>query len=296
MSNINLTKDRNRVLIGRVGVDGTSTVSVLAEADFAIGNRHKLFIVTPNPEFVVFADKNLWFKNVLNSADIAIPDGVGLILAARLRGKKLKRITGVDLMEAMCKQAVEKNRKVYLLGGAPGAAKKIADNFGIKNLELRIRINKASQGNTFRMVGCNHSGSELGLSRSEILASEGFSNFLADEGGDLVMDEKTGEWSEKSEKTISDVVARINKFKPDYLFVAFGMGKQEKFIFDNLDKLNTKVAMGVGGAFEYLSGNIRRAPLFIRKVGFEWLFRLLIQPWRWKRQLGLLKFCCLALS
>ena len=51
-----------------------------------------------------------------------------------------------------------------------------------------------------------------------------------------------------------------------------------------------KVFMGVGGAFDYISGKIPRAPVFIRELGFEWLFRLVIQPWRIKRQLSLLRF------
>jgi len=76
----------------------------------------------------------------------------------------------------------------------------------------------------------------------------------------------------------------------DLLFVAFGMGKQEKFIYENLDKLPTKVAMGVGGAFDYISGNVKRAPIWMRQLGLEWLFRLIIQPWRIKRQVNLFKF------
>lgn len=77
------------------------------------------------------------------------------------------------------------------------------------------------------------------------------------------------------------------------LFVAFGPPKQEKWIAKNLQKLNVKVAMGVGGAFDFLSGKIPRAPLLIRRIGLEWLLRLVIQPWRVKRQLSLLKYLVL---
>lgn len=76
----------------------------------------------------------------------------------------------------------------------------------------------------------------------------------------------------------------------DLLFVAFGPPKQEKWIYNNLSKLDVKVAMGVGGSFDYLSGRIARSPRWIRNLGGEWLFRLVIQPWRIKRQLRLLKF------
>jgi N-acetylglucosaminyldiphosphoundecaprenol N-acetyl-beta-D-mannosaminyltransferase len=76
----------------------------------------------------------------------------------------------------------------------------------------------------------------------------------------------------------------------DVLFVAFGSPKQEKWIYDNLSYLPVKMAVGVGGAFDFISGRVPRAPLFVRKAGLEWLFRLAIQPWRIKRQLALLEF------
>lgn len=78
--------------------------------------------------------------------------------------------------------------------------------------------------------------------------------------------------------------------KMDILFVAFGHPKQEEWIYQNLDKLQVKAAMGVGGAFDYISGEISRAPWIVQFLGFEWLFRLIKQPWRWKRQLALLEF------
>ena len=76
----------------------------------------------------------------------------------------------------------------------------------------------------------------------------------------------------------------------DILFVAFGHPKQEIWIADNLDKIPVKVAMGVGGAFDYLSGSVPRAPKWVRGLGFEWLFRLIIQPRRIKRQFALIKY------
>lgn len=82
----------------------------------------------------------------------------------------------------------------------------------------------------------------------------------------------------------------------DLLFVALGHLKQEKWIALNLEKIPVHVAMGVGGAFDYLSGDVSRAPEVLRGLGFEWLFRLFIQPWRIKRQLVLFKYLWLLLS
>ena len=101
------------------------------------------------------------------------------------------------------------------------------------------------------------------------------------------------EWSDKLLKLPKLLRLPI---KVDILFVAFGAPKQEKWIYENLEKLPVRVAIGVGGAFDYISGNIPRAPVFIRKIGFEWLFRLIAQPWRIKRQLALLKFAFLVLK
>lgn len=78
--------------------------------------------------------------------------------------------------------------------------------------------------------------------------------------------------------------------KLDILFVAFGHPKQEKWISKNLPGLPIKVAMGAGGAFDFLSGKVPRGPLWIRNLGLEWLFRLAVQPWRIKRQLSLIKY------
>ena len=76
----------------------------------------------------------------------------------------------------------------------------------------------------------------------------------------------------------------------DILFVAFGHPKQEYWIAENLEKIPVKVAMGVGGAFDYISGRVPRAPNWIRSLGLEWLFRLILQPWRVKRQLALIRY------
>ncbi len=76
----------------------------------------------------------------------------------------------------------------------------------------------------------------------------------------------------------------------DMLFVALGSPKQEKWIAKNLSNLPVTSAMGVGGAFDFLSGSVPRAPKIMRSIGLEWLFRLIIQPWRFKRQKALPMF------
>jgi len=82
----------------------------------------------------------------------------------------------------------------------------------------------------------------------------------------------------------------LNSKKVDILFVAFGSPKQEIWISENLKSLPAKIAIGVGGSFDFISGRVPRAPKVIRSLGLEWLFRLIIEPWRLKRQLSLIKF------
>ena len=82
----------------------------------------------------------------------------------------------------------------------------------------------------------------------------------------------------------------ITYTKPHLLLVAFGSPYQEKWIWKNKAKFKGIVCMGVGGSFDYLSGKIQRPLPIIQKFGFEWLYRLIIQPWRLKRQLKLLIF------
>ena len=82
----------------------------------------------------------------------------------------------------------------------------------------------------------------------------------------------------------------ITYTKPHLLLVAFGSPYQEKWIWKNKAKFKGIVCMGVGGSFDYLSGKILRPSPIIQKHGLEWLYRLIIQPWRLKRQLKLLIF------
>jgi len=189
--------------------------------------QKKCYIVTPNPEILVIASKDVRYKKVLNNADLALIDGVGILIAGKVMGVDFQnRITGVGLLENVCKRTAEKPITVGFLGGRPGVAEKASECLKRKYPGLKVAFAKEEM---------------------PILAS-------------------------------------------DILFVAFGSPKQEFWIAENLQKLPVKVVVGVGGAFDMISGEVSRAPLWVRKIGFEWLFRLIIQPWRLKRQLRLLVF------
>lgn len=208
-------------------------------------SSEKYYIVTPNPEIVMFAQKDPHYKKILNEAKIALPDGIGIFLASALFGYPFKeRITGVDFMEELCKRSSISPVTVGFLGGRDGVAVLTANCLKKKYPWLKV-----------------------------VFAGE--------------------EWDKNSKFKIQN-----SKFKQgiDILFVAFGHPRQEEWIYENLDKLPVKVAMGVGGAFDYISGQVKRAPFMVRAMGFEWLYRLINEPWRWRRQLALPRFVWLVLK
>lgn len=154
------------------------------------------------------------------------------------------RVTGVDYMIELSRIASEQGISVYLLGsGFSDVAAKTA--VGLKKILPNLQI-----------AGF-HPGSEI----SELSDN----NFALSVNGIL------------NKKIIEDVNASQAKI----LFVAFGMGKQEKWIDEFLPQMpSVKIAVGVGGAFDFISGTIKRAPLFLREIGLEWLYRLVRQPAR----------------
>ncbi|MCG2693797.1 WecB/TagA/CpsF family glycosyltransferase [Candidatus Parcubacteria bacterium] len=218
-----------------VRIDDFGEKEVLEKCKSAIAGGKKLFISTPNPEILLLANKDENFKNILNSADINIPDGAGLRLGAKIQKKNLKhRLTGTDLMGHLAKMAEEMGLGIYLLGAEQGIARKAGEN--LKKILPKLNILGAESGGKFE------------------------------------------NWDNRV------IIEHINAVKPDILFVALGQGRQEKWIFENLPKLaSVKIAVGVGGSFDFYSGRIPRAPKWMRRLGLEWLYRLFREPRRIKR-------------
>lgn len=138
-------------------------------------------------------------------------------------------------------------------------------------------------------------GTDLMLKVCELAAQEGYSvSFLGGQNGVVFDAAKVLQQKFPGLKIVwlvEDIPPSTLYFPPsDLLFVAFGAPHQEKWIHQNLPHLPVKVAMGVGGAFDFVSGKIKRAPVFVQRSGLEWLWRLILQPWRIRRQLALFKF------
>ena len=87
----------------------------------------------------------------------------------------------------------------------------------------------------------------------------------------------------KFENLDIDFKFKIKNLKFDMVFACQGMVKQEEWIWENKDKYDGALWMGIGGSLDYLSGFIQRAPLLIRLIGFEWAWRLVTKPGHWRR-------------
>ena len=193
-------------------------------------------LYTPNPEMVMAACSDASLMNVINSADLVVPDGIGIVLASRITGQHIKeRVAGCDLIYALFNEIKNTGKTVYLLGGKPGVAELAAKNMCIKFQGLDI-------------IGCHH-----------------------------------GYFSPEQEPALLDEIIRL---KPDILLVGMGMVRQEKWIHNNRD-LPVRLAAGVGGSIDIMAGTVKRAPIILRRMGLEWLYRLISQPRRAHRMLKL---------
>ena len=98
---------------------------------------------------------------------------------------------------------------------------------------------------------------------------------------------RNGYFNKDDEKQI---IEEIKKSGADILLVGLGAPKQEKWIYDHITFTGAKVCIGVGGSFDVMSGNVKRAPKIFCKLGLEWFYRLITQPTRIKRMMRLPKF------
>lgn len=201
-------------------------------------NDDQLFIVNINPLIALNYYHNAEIKALINKEKIVIPDGEGIVLVSKLKGGNIeKRITGIDLMLAICEKAASQNKTIYLYGAKEGVAIKVKETLEKNYSKIKI-------------VGWMN----------------GF---------------------EKQDKVIKD----IKNKKPDIVFVGLGSPLQEEFIIKNKSKLkDVKIFMPVGGSFDVISGNLKRAPKIIQAIKLEWLYRMFKEPKRFKGIIKLIQF------
>ena len=205
----------------------------LAWIEAAVAERTPRQVCTANPEFVMLAQRDAAFRAVLQRADLVLPDGVGLLWAARRLGARLpERVAGSDLIDRLAERGAARGWRIFYLGAAEGVAA------------------RAAQVLQARWPGLVVAGAYAGSPRP------------ADEDA---------------------LVARVRAAAPDILLVAYGAPRQDVWIARNRERLGVPVSVGVGGSFDFVAGVARRAPVWLQRLGLEWLHRLWRQPWRARR-------------
>jgi len=215
-----------------VRVDCLDTKETLERIEGFVGSGRVHQVATVNPEFVMRAQNDREFARVLEAADLCLPDGTGVVWAARRQGCALREpVPGTDLVEPLAALCARREFRLFLLGAQPGVANELAARLAAINPGIQVAA---------------HSGEPDASSDEESLR-------------------------------------RISDHRTDVLLVAYGAPTQELWIDRLRSRLGVSVAMGVGGAFDYLTGRVPRAPAWMRRSGLEWLHRLAYQPWRFRR-------------
>ena len=130
-----------------VRVDDVTHAEALARSITLIQDPKPRYVVTPNPEFVVLARRDAEFRRILNASDLAIPDGGGLLLAARLFGTPLReQVRGTDLSYLLMEECVRRRWRLFLLGAAPGVAELAAARLRLRYPGLLISGTFAGDG------------------------------------------------------------------------------------------------------------------------------------------------------
>lgn len=236
-----ITSTHTRIQVLGLPVDSITYTQWLDLIDEWVKSGERLYhVCTTNPEFMMVAQHDVNFRNILQRADLCVPDGVGLLWAAKRQGTPLpERVTGSDGVPIIAERAAQMGWKLFFLGAGEGIAEQSANILRSKYPDLDI-------------VGT-------------------FSGSPAPEDEDAI-------------------VQRINASGADILFVAYGSPEQDKWIARNTPRLQVSMAMGVGGSLDFIAGVVPRAPLWMRNLGIEWLYRLYLQPWRIKRMMRLPRF------
>ena len=275
-----------------------------------------LIIVTPNPEQIVYARKDSHFQDILNQADVAIPDGIGLVWASRILSLShitshvsciTKSIPGIEFMETLVLWAAKRRVPIALIGGRGGLAVRTLDCLskqhpGLRNSwaedgpEIEITDPASRQGgHEFRIMNYD-----------ENLENRNGKNSASIPVATI-----------RKERYFERLTEKIREHKTQIIFVGLGAPKQEYFIeklvLSLRDRSNGEaisqmkkdcrvarrlaprndipiVLMSVGGSFDEIAGTVHRAPQWVSTIGLKWLWRLILQPWRIGRQFALVKF------
>lgn len=267
----------NRIKLFQVGIDRVDVKSVISRIEEFIVTKKSHLVVTPDTLAILRAKKDVDYFNIIQSANLVTPDGAGILWATTILHHPLKeRVTGIDIIQGICKLAAKKAYSIYLLGASPGVAK-----------EASLKLTQKYPG--LKIIG-NHHGYFHATSLSDETVKPQMHKNKVNSGTEGIAKGMDIKYNERNEE--AKIIQEINNKKPDILLVGMGVPRQEKWIAGNLKskRLNVPVCMGVGGSFDVLSGKIPRAPLWMQRHGMEWVYRFIKQPKRAFHTLALFYF------
>lgn len=233
-----------RVDVLGVGFDDITMDEAVDKALNILDGDRAEYVVTPNPEIVWMCRDDEELNDIVNSASLVLPDGIGVIYGAKILGRPLKsRIPGIDFIQKLFGRLRNTSKSVFLFGAKPGVAEAAAEN-----------LKKTYPGLII-------AGTADGYFKDDAVPLE-----------------------------------KINSAKPDLLLVCLGCPKQEKWMYNNRDKLDVKLMAGLGGSLDVFAGTVKRAPEGFRKLGLEWFYRLIKEPRRIGRMMKLPAFLFAAIG
>jgi N-acetylglucosaminyldiphosphoundecaprenol N-acetyl-beta-D-mannosaminyltransferase len=237
--------ENNMDILG-VRVDNFEKKEILEKIESFLREEKFHQIATVNPEFILTAQRDDEFKKILNSCDLNVADGVGLKFAFWRFGKNLKtRIAGADLADEILRITSINNYKIFLIANKSGLSSWEETRAAILRKHPNLEI----------------SGIKLNCHSERVKRVE--------ESNEKELDPST------SLRCAQDDIINY-----DIVLCAFGAPDQEKFLHSlkTLKDSKIRLVMGVGGTFDFLTGEIQRAPKWLRNLGLEWVYRLMQEP------------------
>lgn len=239
--------------------DAVTPEQAVCKVRMAVQTQTRLFLSTPNLNFLITAQTDTAFRNSVIHSDLSVADGIPIVWLARLLGVPIRqRVAGSSLFQTLMAPAPTsaglgahpKPIRVYFFGGPDGVAQ-----------AAHTQINSTAPNSTAQPSDLARAGvCSVGY------ASPGFG-------------------------TVSDIstpatIAHINASGADFLVVALGAIKGQAWIERNQAKLSTPVLSHLGAVVNFVAGKIDRAPTWVQRVGFEWLWRIKEEPALWRRYLA----------
>ncbi len=250
-----------KIDVAGLKIDAIAKSDLLQQLTERIKRKEKTFVTTPYSEFLYASLRDSKVRSLLNKADFAVADGVGILWAHSFLGQPFS--TSAYYMKIL---------QAWLQVIYSGAS---------------ILLNPHS---LYKTIPEKIVGADLIWDLAGMAATNGFTVFLLGSKGDIPAKaaHKLQERFPKlqivgtSNKGPDDstVIDDINRARPDVLLVTYNRLVQEQWIAKNLDKTTASLGIGLGGTFDYISGAKKQPPVFIRKAGLEWLYRLITQPTR----------------